>query len=120
MFFKLSRYHEKFLYYLLFFASHISTFSRDETEITLEKQLLIMELQIKVIMESENSYLKTLECLLIISNVKSTCGCTILKNLKTNLPGESEKIQVKYDTKELDLSENQLPLSNAASSPTPY
>ena len=37
---------------------------------------------------------------LIISNVKSTCGCTIPKKPeKPILPGESEKIQVKYDTK---------------------
>ena len=37
---------------------------------------------------------------LIISNVKSTCGCTIPKKPeKPILPGESDKIQVKYDTK---------------------
>ena len=36
---------------------------------------------------------------LIISNVKSTCGCTIPKKPeKPILPGESDKIQVKYYT----------------------
>ena len=37
---------------------------------------------------------------LLITNVKSTCGCTIPKKPeKPILPGESEVIQVKYDTK---------------------
>lgn len=37
---------------------------------------------------------------LIISNVKSTCGCTIVQwNNQPIAPGSSEKIPVSYDTK---------------------
>lgn len=57
---------------------------------------------------------------LIISNVKSTCGCTIPeKPEKPILPGESEKIQVKYDTKRVGFIRKSITVtSNAASSPT--
>ena len=57
---------------------------------------------------------------LIISNVKSTCGCTIPKKPeKPILPGESEKIQVKYDTKRVGFIRKSITVtSNAASSPT--
>ena len=37
---------------------------------------------------------------LVISNVKSTCGCTIPKKPEAPIaPGETGQIQVKYDTK---------------------
>ena len=57
---------------------------------------------------------------LIISNVKSTCGCTIPKKPeKPILPGESEKIHVKYDTKRVGFIRKSITVtSNAASSPT--
>ena len=57
---------------------------------------------------------------LIISNVKSTCGCTIPKKPeKPILPGESEKIQVKYDTKRVGFIRKSITVSsNAASTPT--
>ena len=57
---------------------------------------------------------------LIISNVKSTCGCTIPKKPeKPILPGESDKIQVKYDTKRVGFIRKSITVtSNAASSPT--
>ena len=57
---------------------------------------------------------------LIISNVKSTCGCTIPKKPeKPILPGETEKIQVKYDTKRVGFIRKSITVtSNAASSPT--
>ena len=57
---------------------------------------------------------------LIISNVKSTCGCTIPKKPeKPILPGESEKIQVKYDTKRVGFIRKSITVtSNAAASPT--
>lgn len=57
---------------------------------------------------------------LIISNVKSTCGCTIPKKPeKPILPGESEKIQVKYDTKRVGFIRKSITVtSNAASNPT--
>ena len=57
---------------------------------------------------------------LIISSVKSTCGCTIPKKPeKPILPGESEKIQVKYDTKRVGFIRKSITVtSNAAASPT--
>ena len=57
---------------------------------------------------------------LIISNVKSTCGCTIPKKPeKPILPGESDKIQVKYDTKRVGFIRKSITVSsNAASTPT--
>ena len=57
---------------------------------------------------------------LIISSVKSTCGCTIPKKPeKPILPGESEKIQVKYDTKRVGFIRKSITVtSNAASNPT--
>ena len=55
---------------------------------------------------------------LIISNVKSTCGCTIPKKPeKPILPGESEKIQVKYDTKRVGFIRKSISVTSNASNP---
>ena len=56
---------------------------------------------------------------LIISNVKSTCGCTIPKKPeKPILPGESDKIQVKYDTNRIGVFRKTITVNtNAPSSP---
>ena len=53
---------------------------------------------------------------LIISNVKSTCGCTIPKKPeKPILPGESDKIQVKYDTKRVGFIRKSISVTSNAS-----
>ena len=55
---------------------------------------------------------------LIISNVKSTCGCTIPKKPeKPILPGETDKIQVKYDTKRVGFIRKSISVSSNASNP---
>ena len=56
---------------------------------------------------------------LIISNVKSTCGCTIPeKPEKPILPGESDKIQVKYDTKRIGFIRKSISVTSNASNPS--
>lgn len=56
---------------------------------------------------------------LIITNVKSTCGCTIPKKPnKPILPGESEKIQVKYDTNRVGFIRKSIMVSSNAETPT--
>ena len=56
---------------------------------------------------------------LIISNVKSTCGCTIPKTPeKPILPGESDKIQVKYDTKRVGFIRKSISVTSNASNPS--
>ena len=56
---------------------------------------------------------------LIITNVKSTCGCTIPKKPnKPILPGESEKIQVKYDTNRIGFIRKSIIVSSNAQNPT--
>ena len=56
---------------------------------------------------------------LIITNVKSTCGCTIPKKpTKPILPGESEKIQVKYDTNRVGFIRKSIMVSSNAETPT--
>lgn len=55
---------------------------------------------------------------LIISNVKSTCGCTIPKKPEQPiLPGESDKIQVKYDTKRVGFIRKSISVTSNASNP---
>ncbi len=55
---------------------------------------------------------------LIISNVKSTCGCTIPKKPeKPILPGETDKIQVKYDTKRVGFIRKSISVTSNASNP---
>ena len=56
---------------------------------------------------------------LIITNVKSTCGCSIPKKPnKPILPGESEKIQVKYDTNRVGFIRKSIMVSSNAETPT--
>tara|TARA_S200000501_G_scaffold351031_1_gene368563 strand:+ start:1187 stop:1615 length:429 start_codon:yes stop_codon:yes gene_type:complete len=55
---------------------------------------------------------------LIISNVKSTCGCTIPKKPeKPILPGESDKIQVKYDTRRVGFIRKSISVTSNATDP---
>ena len=56
---------------------------------------------------------------LIITNVKSTCGCTIPKKPNKPVPpGESEKIQVKYDTNRIGIIRKSIIVSSNAEDPT--
>jgi len=56
---------------------------------------------------------------LVISNVKSSCGCTIPKKPeKPILPGESDKIQVKYDTQRVGLIRKSISVKSNASNPS--
>jgi len=56
---------------------------------------------------------------LIISNVKSTCGCTIPKKPKGPImPGESGEIEVKYDTKRVNPIRKTITVFSNADTPT--
>lgn len=56
---------------------------------------------------------------LIISNVKSTCGCTVPKRPKGPiLPGETGKIEVKYDTKRVNPIRKTITVTSNADTPT--
>ena len=56
---------------------------------------------------------------LVISEVNSSCGCTIPKKPeKPILPGESDKIQVKYDTQRVGLIRKSISVTSNASNPS--
>ena len=57
---------------------------------------------------------------LIVSNVKSSCGCTIPKKPKKPiLPGENGEIEVKYDTNRVNPIRKTITVtSNAVNAPT--
>lgn len=56
---------------------------------------------------------------LIISNVKSTCGCTVPKKPKGPImPGESGEIEVKYDTKRVNPIRKTITVISNAERPT--
>jgi len=56
---------------------------------------------------------------LVISKVNSSCGCTIPKKPeKPILPGESDKIQVKYDTQRVGLIRKSISVTSNASNPS--
>ncbi len=56
---------------------------------------------------------------LIISNVKSTCGCTVPKKPKGPiLPGETGEIQVKYDTNRVNPIRKTITVISNADTPT--
>ena len=58
---------------------------------------------------------------LVISEVNSSCGCTIPKKPeKPILPGESDKIQVKYDTQRVGLIRKSIRVTSNASNPSVY
>lgn len=58
---------------------------------------------------------------LVISKVKSSCGCTIPKKPeKPILPGESDKIHVKYDTQRVGLIRKSISVTSNASNPSVY
>jgi len=56
---------------------------------------------------------------LIVSNVKSSCGCTIPKWSKDPiLPGKTGKIDVKYDTKRVGPIRKAITVTSNAATPT--
>lgn len=56
---------------------------------------------------------------LIISNVKSTCGCTVPKKPKGPiLPGATGKIEVKYDTNRVNPIRKTITVTSNADTPT--
>lgn len=56
---------------------------------------------------------------LIVSNVKSSCGCTVPKKPeKPILPGESGEIQVKYDTNRVMPIRKTITVTSNADTPT--
>jgi len=56
---------------------------------------------------------------LILSRVKSSCGCTIPKwSRQPLLPGQSDTIKVKYDTKRLGSFHKSITITSNATSPT--
>ncbi len=56
---------------------------------------------------------------LILSRVKSSCGCTIPKwSRQPLLPGQSDTIKVKYDTKRLGSFHKSITITSNAKTPT--
>jgi len=56
---------------------------------------------------------------LVISNVKSTCGCTVPKKPKGPImPGEKGEIEVKYDTKRVNPIRKTITVFSNAETPT--
>ncbi|WP_114310564.1 DUF1573 domain-containing protein [Winogradskyella arenosi] len=56
---------------------------------------------------------------LVISNVKSTCGCTVPKKPKDPImPGETGEIEVKYDTKRVNPIRKTITVYSNAETPT--
>jgi hypothetical protein len=122
MFFKYQDIMKNFLVLFIAFFSYILVHSQEmKPEISFEKTVI----DYGTVNRGDNGvrefvFKNSGNAPLIISNVKSTCGCTIPKKPeKPILPGESEKIQVKYDTKRVGFIRKSITVtSNAASSPT--
>lgn len=122
MFFKFQDIMKNFLVLFIAFFSYILVHSQEmKPEISFEKTVI----DYGTVNKGDNGvrefvFKNSGNAPLIISNVKSTCGCTIPKKPeKPILPGESEKIQVKYDTKRVGFIRKSITVtSNAASSPT--
>ena len=63
-------------------------------------------------------FTNTVNAPLIVSKVKSSCGCTVPKKPeKPILPGESDKIQVKYDTKRVGFIRKSITVTSNAANP---
>ena len=122
MFFKFQEIMKKILtLFIAFFSLTLVNSQEKKPEISFEKTVI----DYGTVNKGDNGvrefvFKNTGNAPLIISNVKSTCGCTIPKKPeKPILPGESEKIQVKYDTKRVGFIRKSITVtSNAASSPT--
>ncbi|WP_185783780.1 DUF1573 domain-containing protein [Croceivirga lutea] len=64
-------------------------------------------------------FTNTGEAPLVISNVKSSCGCTIPKKPEAPIaPGETGEIEVKYDTKRVGPIRKTVTVTSNADTPT--
>ena len=107
---------------IIILAFSISAYSfgqQNKSEITFEKTVI----DYGTVEKGANGirdfvFTNTGDAPLIISNVKSTCGCTIPKKPeKPIMPGESDKIQVKYDTKRVGFIRKSITVTSNASNP---
>ncbi len=64
-------------------------------------------------------FTNTGEAPLVISNVKSSCGCTVPKKPEAPImPGKTGEIQVKYDTKRVGPIRKAITVTSNADTPT--
>ena len=112
---------KKILLIVCILAFNFNTFSQEKTA---EINFKTTEIDYGVIEKGSNGirdfeFTNDGNSPLIITNVKSTCGCTIPKKPnKPILPGESEKIQVKYDTNRIGFIRKSIIVSSNAQNPT--
>ncbi|MED5354765.1 MAG: DUF1573 domain-containing protein [Bacteroidota bacterium] len=112
---------KKILFIVCVLAVNFNLFSQDKTA---KINFLTTEIDYGIIEKGSNGvrdfiFTNDGDSPLIITNVKSTCGCTIPKKPnKPILPGETEKIQVKYDTNRVGFIRKSIMVSSNAETPT--
>jgi len=112
---------KKILFIVCILAVNFNLFSQDKTA---KINFLTTEIDYGIIEKGSNGvrdfiFTNDGDSPLIITNVKSTCGCTIPKKPnKPILPGETEKIQVKYDTNRVGFIRKSIMVSSNAETPT--
>ncbi len=112
---------KKILFIVCIIALNFNLFSQDKTAII---NFVTTEIDYGIIEKGSNGvrdfiFTNDGDSPLIITNVKSTCGCTIPKKPnKPILPGETEKIQVKYDTNRVGFIRKSIMVSSNAETPT--
>ena len=112
---------KKILFIVCVLAVNFNLFSQDKTA---KINFLTTEIDYGIIEKGSNGvrdfiFTNDGDSPLIITNVKSTCGCTIPKKPnKPILPGETEKIQVKYDTNRVGFIRKSIVVSSNAETPT--
>ncbi len=112
---------KKILFIVCVIALNFNLFSQDKTA---KINFLTTEIDYGIIEKGSNGvrdfiFTNDGDSPLIITNVKSTCGCTIPKKPnKPILPGETEKIQVKYDTNRVGLIRKSIVVNSNAETPT--
>ena len=111
---------KKILFIVCVLAVNFNLFSQDKTA---KINFLTTEIDYGIIEKGSNGvrdfiFTNDGNSPLIITNVKSTCGCTIPKKPeKPILPGETDKIQVKYDTKRVGFIRKSISVTSNASNP---
>tara|TARA_Y100001968_G_C18844482_1_gene475141 strand:+ start:34 stop:465 length:432 start_codon:yes stop_codon:yes gene_type:complete len=112
---------KKILFIVCVLAVNFNLFSQDKTA---KINFLTTEIDYGIIEKGSNGvrdfiFTNDGDSPLIITNVKSTCGCTIPKKPnKPILPGQTEKIQVKYDTNRVGFIRKSIMVSSNAETPT--
>ena len=112
---------KKILFIVCVLTVNFNLFSQDKTA---KINFLTTEIDYGIIEKGSNGvrdfiFTNDGDSPLIITNVKSTCGCTIPKKPnKPILPGETEKIQVKYDTNRVGFIRKSIMVSSNAETPT--